>query len=102
MDVKSEDERPKRSCKLDDDDENLPFFKELKARELSTKFKMPPMEKYNGRGDSTNHTNVYKMRLQGYIPADKCRNFDTTLVSDAKRYYKKLKPESIRSWPQLN
>ncbi|KAL2527150.1 activating signal cointegrator 1 complex subunit 2-like protein [Abeliophyllum distichum] len=97
MDVKFEDERPERSCDLDDDDENLSFSKELKAREFLIGFKMLHMENYNGRDNPTD----YKMRLLGYIPSFKCRNFLTTLVPDVKMWYNKSKPESITSWSQL-
>ncbi|KAL2543155.1 hypothetical protein Adt_04133 [Abeliophyllum distichum] len=60
---------PKLECDLDNDDENLPFSKELKAKKLSVEFKMPSMEKYNGRGDPMDHINVFKTRFQGNIPA---------------------------------
>ncbi|KAL2526757.1 Ribonuclease H [Abeliophyllum distichum] len=59
------------------------------------------MDKYNGRGDPSDHINIYKMKLQGQSPVVKCRNFYTTFISDAKRLYNKLKPGSIWSWPQL-
>ncbi|KAL2474257.1 Uncharacterized protein Adt_34993 [Abeliophyllum distichum] len=59
------------------------------------------MEKYDRRGDLTDHINMYKTRFQGYIPVVKCRNFHTTLVSNPKRWYNKLEQESIRSWPQM-
>ncbi|KAL2475267.1 Retrotrans gag domain-containing protein [Abeliophyllum distichum] len=90
IDVKPKDEKSKRSYDIEND-----------ARELSTRFKMPHMEKYDGKGNPTNHINVYKMRLQGYISTVKCRNFYTTHVFDAIRWYNKLKPGSIKSWPQL-
>ncbi|KAL2497800.1 Gag-pro-like protein [Abeliophyllum distichum] len=99
MDVKCKDKRSVWSCDLDDDDEILRLSKELNARVLSIDFKMPPIEKYNRCGDPTDHINVYKTRLQGYIPV--VRNFHTTLVSDANRWYNKLKSRSIKSWPQL-
>ncbi|KAL2527044.1 Protein FAR1-RELATED SEQUENCE [Abeliophyllum distichum] len=50
-DVKPEDGRSERLCNLDNDDEDFPFSKGLKARELFVGFKMPPMEKCNGRGN---------------------------------------------------
>ncbi|KAL2486555.1 Monofunctional riboflavin biosynthesis protein RIBA 3 [Abeliophyllum distichum] len=53
-DMKLEDERPEQLCELDDDDEDLPFSKELKATELFVGFKMPSMKKCNWRGDPTN------------------------------------------------
>ncbi|KAL2480117.1 Ribonuclease H [Abeliophyllum distichum] len=101
MDTRLENERLKLECDLDEDDENLSFSKQLKARELSVEFKMPSMEKYKGIDDPTNHINVYKTRLQGYISVVKCRNFHTTLVFDVKRWYNKLKLGSIKSWLQL-
>ncbi|KAL2491671.1 Retrotrans gag domain-containing protein [Abeliophyllum distichum] len=71
------------------------------SKELLIGFNMPPMEKYNERGDPIDHINVYKTRLQGFISVVKYRNFQTTIVSDMKRWCNKLKPRSIRSWPQL-
>ncbi|KAL2465902.1 Retrotrans gag domain-containing protein [Abeliophyllum distichum] len=59
------------------------------------------MDKYNGRGDPSDHINIYKMKLQGQSPVVKCQNFYTTLVSDVKMWYNKLKPGSIQSWTQL-
>ncbi|KAL2497946.1 Uncharacterized protein Adt_23496 [Abeliophyllum distichum] len=41
------------------------------------------------------------MKLHSQSPAVKCQNFHTTLISDAKRWYNKLKLGSIWSWPQL-
>ncbi|KAL2462290.1 Retrotrans gag domain-containing protein [Abeliophyllum distichum] len=98
-----EDKRAELECDLDDDDddENLSFSKKLKAKELSVGFKMPFIEKYNRRGDPTDHINVYKMRLQDNILAVMCWNFHAILVSNAKRWYNKLKPRSIKSWQQL-
>ncbi|KAL2492105.1 Uncharacterized protein Adt_27733 [Abeliophyllum distichum] len=96
-----EDDKEKLECHEDDDEENLPFFDLLKAMELSINFRMPPMEKYNKREDPTDNINVYKTKLHGNSSVVKCRNFHTILTSDAKRWYNKLKPRSIKSWPQL-
>ncbi|KAL2466331.1 hypothetical protein Adt_42182 [Abeliophyllum distichum] len=95
MNVRPEDERSEQSCNHDDDDdddvenENFPFSKELKARKLFTGFKMPPMQKYNGRGDPTDHINVYKTRLQGYIPTVKFLHHQFSLSSSV--VYTRLK-----------
>ncbi|KAL2518185.1 Retrotrans gag domain-containing protein [Abeliophyllum distichum] len=99
--VRLEDDKENLECHEDEDDENLLFSDLLKAVELSINFKMPPMEKYNRRRDPTDHINVYKTKLQDNSPVVKCRNFYTTLTSDAKRCYNKLKLGSIKSWPQL-
>ncbi|KAL2505636.1 Ribonuclease H [Abeliophyllum distichum] len=88
-------------CYEDDDDENLPFTNDLKAMEVLVNFRMPIMDKYNGRGDPSDHINIYKTKLQGQSLVVKCQNFHTTLISDVKRWYNKLKPGNIRRWPQL-
>ncbi|KAL2497740.1 Uncharacterized protein Adt_23290 [Abeliophyllum distichum] len=94
-------QRPELDCDLDADVGNLPFSKVLKAGELSVGFKMPSMEKYNRKGDPTNHINVYMTRFQGNIPTVKCQNFHTALVSNEKRWYNKMKLGNIKRWPQL-
>ncbi|KAL2498278.1 Uncharacterized protein Adt_23828 [Abeliophyllum distichum] len=76
-------ERPE--CYEDDDDENLSFTNKLKAMELLVNFRMPIMDRYNGRGDPSDHISIYKTKLQGQSPAVNCQNFHTTLISDAKR-----------------
>ncbi|KAL2480305.1 Retrotrans gag domain-containing protein [Abeliophyllum distichum] len=91
------EEKEKLKCYEDDDDENLPFTNDRKAMEIPVSFRMPIMDKYNGRDDPSEHINIYKTKLQGQSSAVKCRNFRTTLISDAKRWYNKLKPENIRS-----
>ncbi|KAL2526890.1 Ribonuclease H [Abeliophyllum distichum] len=92
-------ERPE--CYEDDDDENLSFTNELKAMEVPVNFRMPIMDKYNRRDDPSDDIKIYKTKLQGQSPAMKCQNFHTTLISDTKRWYNKLKPGSIQSWPQF-
>ncbi|KAL2480053.1 activating signal cointegrator 1 complex subunit 2-like protein [Abeliophyllum distichum] len=101
INTRFEDEKPELQCHLDEDDENLPFFMELKARKVPRLVQNAPMEKYNPRCDPTDHINVYKTKLQGNVPTIKYKNFHTILTFDTKRWYYKLKPESIRSWPQL-
>ncbi|KAL2466289.1 activating signal cointegrator 1 complex subunit 2-like protein [Abeliophyllum distichum] len=92
-----EDKKEELECHEDDNNENLPFSNLLKSMELPINFRMPPMEKYNRRGDPTNYINVYKMKLEGSSPVVKYRNFHTTLTSDVNRWYNKLKLESIRN-----
>ncbi|KAL2506474.1 Uncharacterized protein Adt_22095 [Abeliophyllum distichum] len=99
--ARPEDDNEMLECYEDDGDENLLFTNYMKAMEVLTNFKMPMMDKYNRRGDPTDHINIYKTKFQGQSPTVKCRNFYTTLTSDAKRWYNKLKLESIKSWPQL-
>ncbi|KAL2526629.1 reverse transcriptase [Abeliophyllum distichum] len=83
-------------CYEDVDDENFPFTNYMKAMKVSANFRMPLMDKYNGRGYPTYHINIYKTKLQGQSPAVMCRNFHTTLTSDAKRWYNELKLRNIK------
>ncbi|KAL2525694.1 Retrotrans gag domain-containing protein [Abeliophyllum distichum] len=99
--MRLEKEKERLECYEDDDDENLSFTDDLKDMEIPTNFRMPLMDKYNRKGDLSYHINIYKTKLQGQSPAVKCQNFYTTLASNAKMWYNKLKPGSIRSWPQL-
>ncbi|KAL2503857.1 Ribonuclease H [Abeliophyllum distichum] len=99
--VRPEEEKERLECNEDDDDENFPFTNDLKVMEIPVNFRMPLMDKYKRRGDPSDYINIYKTKLQGQSPAVKCQNFHTTLVSDAKRWYNKLKPGRIRSWHQL-
>ncbi|KAL2518148.1 putative gag protein [Abeliophyllum distichum] len=99
--VRPEDEKERLECYEDDDDENLPFTNYMKAIKVPANFRMPLMDKYNWRDDPMDHINIYMTKLQDHFPAVKCQNFHTMLTSDAKRWYNKLKPGSIRSWPQL-
>ncbi|KAL2532536.1 hypothetical protein Adt_05888 [Abeliophyllum distichum] len=80
-----EDEKEDLECHENDDNKYLPFSNLLKAMEVSIKFRMPSMEKYNRGGDDSNHINVYKTKLQDSFLTLKCKNFHTTLTSDAKR-----------------
>ncbi|KAL2466255.1 Retrotrans gag domain-containing protein [Abeliophyllum distichum] len=95
--VRPEEEKERLECYEDDDDDNLLFTNDLKAMEIPVNFQMPIMDKYNERDDSSDHINIYKTKLQGQSSAVKCQNFHTMLISDAKRWYNKLNPGSIRS-----
>ncbi|KAL2506257.1 hypothetical protein Adt_21878 [Abeliophyllum distichum] len=83
--ARPEDEKEMLECYEDDDDKNLPFTNYMKAMEVPANFRIPLMDKYNRKGDPTNHINIYKTKLQGQFPAGKCQNFYTMLTFDAKR-----------------
>ncbi|KAL2479829.1 hypothetical protein Adt_32795 [Abeliophyllum distichum] len=83
--VRHEEEKERLECYEDDDDENLTFTNDLKAKEILVNFWMPLIDKYNEIGDPSDHINIYKTKLQGQSFVVKCQNFHTTLVSDAKR-----------------
>ncbi|KAL2518477.1 Retrotrans gag domain-containing protein [Abeliophyllum distichum] len=97
--ARPEDEKEMLECYEDDDDENFPFTNYMKAIEVLANFRLPLMDKYNRRGDPTDHINIYKTKLYGQSSTVKCQNFCTTLTSDVKRWYNKLKLGSIKSWP---
>ncbi|KAL2491657.1 Integrase catalytic domain-containing protein [Abeliophyllum distichum] len=99
--LRPKEEKERLECYEGDDNENFLLTNDLKAMEILANFQMRLMDKYNERGDPSDHINIYKMKLQGQSPAVKCQNFHTTLVSDAKRWYNKLKPGNIGNWPQL-
>ncbi|KAL2480580.1 hypothetical protein Adt_33546 [Abeliophyllum distichum] len=73
--MRPEDEKKMLECYEDDDDENLLFTNYMKAMEVPTNFRMPLMEKYNGRGNPTDHINIYKTKLQGQSLAVKMSKF---------------------------
>ncbi|XP_022899253.1 uncharacterized protein LOC111412550 [Olea europaea var. sylvestris] len=52
-----------RSCDLDDDDENLPFSRELRSAQVPNHYVMPKIPKYDGRGDPEKHLNAYKTHM---------------------------------------
>ncbi|KAL2505530.1 activating signal cointegrator 1 complex subunit 2-like protein [Abeliophyllum distichum] len=93
--VEPEEEKERLECYEDDDDENLPFTNDLKAIEIPVNFQMPIMDKYNRRSDPSDHINIYKTKIHGQSSTVKCQNFHTTIISDAKRCYNKLKLGSI-------
>lgn len=39
---------------MDDYDENLPFYRELRSAQVSSHYMMPKISKYDGRGDLEN------------------------------------------------
>lgn len=77
---------PCRSYELDDDDDNLPFSRELRTFPMPHNFVPPKIPKYEGNGDPEKHLNKYKkqMSLRGASPALKCRAFHLTLGGSAE------------------
>lgn len=96
-------DEPCCSYELDDDDDNLPFSRELRCFLMPQNFVPPKIPKYEGKGDPEKHLNKYKtqMSLRGASPALKCRAFHLILSGSAEVWYNRLAPSSIRSWPDL-
>ncbi|KAL2533016.1 Retrotrans gag domain-containing protein [Abeliophyllum distichum] len=78
---------------------------QLRIRNASIpyEFSVPKITPYTGKGDPLDHVNAYKteMSLQGATPVLKCKACNLTLLGGAKRWYNKLVPGSISSWPEL-
>ncbi|XP_022888168.1 uncharacterized protein LOC111403774 [Olea europaea var. sylvestris] len=74
-------EGPCRSYEIDDDDDNLPFSREIRSFPMPTNFMPPKIPKYEGKGDPEKHLTKYmtQMSLRGASPALKCRAFHLTL-----------------------
>ncbi|KAL2498078.1 Uncharacterized protein Adt_23628 [Abeliophyllum distichum] len=92
--MRLEEEKKRLECYEDDDDENLPFINDLKAIEIPVNFWMHLMDKYNRRGDPSNHINIYKMKLQGQSPVVK---YDGGGHRPAQRHSKK-EEEIVKSY----
>lgn len=94
---------PCRSYEIDDDDDNLPFSREIRSFPMPTNFMPPKIPKYEGKGDPEKHLTKYmtQMSLRGASPALKCRAFHLTLGGAVEVWYSRLPPLSIRSWPNL-
>ena len=60
---------------------------------VSHKFKVPKFEKYNGRGDSIIHLQMYYQKMAQYINNESLliQTFQDTLIGHAAEWYSQLK-----------
>jgi len=81
-----------------------PFTARVLEHPLPDRFRMPSIPVYDGKTDPGDHIDTFSswMLLQGAGPEVMCRAFSITLTGSAKRWYRKLKPNSIGSWKQLS
>ncbi|XP_057950898.1 uncharacterized protein LOC131145722 [Malania oleifera] len=80
-----------------------PFIKEVMEVLLSSKFKKPTLERYEGSTDPVNHLDTFKvlMQLQGAPDVIMCHVFAATLKGNARAWYRTLKPRSIKSFSKM-
>ena len=81
-----------------------PFTAEVLCYSLPEKFRMPPVETFDGVKDPVDHLNTYKnqMELHGYQDPVRCRAFATTLKGPALALFNRLPPSSITSFGELS
>ena len=80
------------------------FIAEVLHFPLPAKFRMPPMEAFDGVKDPVDHLNTYKnqMELHGYQDPVRCRAFAITLKGPAMAWFNRLPPSSISSFKELS
>ena len=77
-----------------------PFIAFVNSFPLSTKFRMPHMDSYDGVKDLLDHLETFKtlMHLQGVVDAIICRVFSTTLKGAVRVWFSRLTPNSISTF----
>ena len=81
-----------------------PFIVSITSHPLSSKFKMPTLDSYDGTCDPCDHISTFKttMHLQGVPDEIMCRAFLTTLKVPAKVWFGKLPPITITLFQKLS
>ncbi|KAL2492255.1 Uncharacterized protein Adt_27883 [Abeliophyllum distichum] len=85
-------------------DRHSPFSKNILAKPLPEKLKMPQLTSYEDAKDPVGHLDRYTswMKLQGTSDTIMCRAIPLTFENRAMRWFKKLPQRSIRSWNDLS
>ena len=81
-----------------------PFTTSVNSFPLSSKFRMPQIESYNGAKDPLDHLISFKtlMHLQGVVDEIMCRAFPTTLKGPVRIWFSRLTPNSISTFKELS
>ena len=81
-----------------------PFTAKVLHFPLPAKFRMPPVEAFDGVRDPVDHLNTYKnqMELHGYQDPVRCRAFSITLKGPALAWFNRRPPSSISSFRELS
>ena len=77
-----------------------PFIVSITSHPLSSKFKMPTLDSYDGTRDPCDHIATFKttMHPQGVLDEIMCRAFPTTLKGPTRVWFSKLSPNTITSF----
>ena len=81
-----------------------PFSLKIQQAHLLTGFRMPTMTTYEGRTDPQDHLNAFndQMDLLQVSSRTRCLYFVVTLTVTAKKWFKKIEPETVASSTQLS
>ena len=81
-----------------------PFTAEVLHFSLSTKFRMPQIEAFDGMKDLVDYLNTYKnqMELYGYQDPVRCRAFVIMLKGSALAWFNRLPPALISYFKELS
>ena len=80
------------------------FTAEVLCFPLLAKFRMPPVEAFDGVSNPVDHLNTYKnqMELHGYQDPVRCKAFTITLKGPSLAWFNNLPPSSISSFRELS
>ena len=81
-----------------------PFIASITSHPLSSKFKMPTLNSYDGTRDPCDHIATFKItiHLQGVLDEIMCRAFLTTLKVPARVWFGKLPLITITLFQKLS
>ena len=81
-----------------------PFTTAVQECPMPSKFRLPPLEPFDGHKDPQDHLNTFKMTLSLQQPPDEilCRSFPTSLKGAAREWFIKLSTSSIDIFEQLS
>ena len=81
-----------------------PFTAAVLGCPVPSKFRLPPLEPFDGLKDPQDHLNTFKTTLGLQQPPDEilCRSFPTTLKGAAREWFTKLPTSTIDTFEQLS
>ena len=81
-----------------------PFTTVVLECPVPSKFRLPPLEPFDGLKDPQDHLNTFRTTLGLQQPPDEilCRSFPTTLKVAAREWFTKLPNSSIDNFEQLS